>query len=121
MKKIFNNLHTVALNMVVFTLLVFPQLANAQISYSFKNPLAFNSIEDFLVAILNVIIVIAIPIVVFFIIYSGFKYVVARGNPAQIQEASQALTYAIIGGVLIIGAVAISKIISNLVTAFAAP
>ncbi|MEN9920700.1 MAG: hypothetical protein RL538_593 [Candidatus Parcubacteria bacterium] len=90
------------------------------ISYALKNPLAFDSIEDFVVAILNVVIVIATPIVVLFIIFAGFKYVTARGNPGQIQEATQALTYAIIGGVLIIGAVAISKIIGNLVTAFGA-
>ncbi len=90
------------------------------LTYSLKNPLAFDSIEDFIVAILNVVIVIATPIVVLFIILAGFKYVTARGNPTKIQEATQALTYAIIGGVLIIGAVAIAEIIKNLVTAFGA-
>jgi hypothetical protein len=70
------------------------------------------------VALLNVFIVIATPIVVIFIILAGFKYVTARGNPSDIQEATRALTYAIIGGVLIIGAVAIAEIIKNLVTSF---
>lgn len=88
------------------------------LSYSLKNPLAFDSIQSFIVAILNVIIVIATPIVVIFIILAGFKYVTARGNATQVQEATRALTYAIIGGVLIIGAVAIAEIIKNLVTAF---
>lgn len=91
----------------------------AQLSYSLNNPLAFGSIQDLLVAILNVIIIIATPIVVLFIIYAGFLYVTAQGNAQQIQQATRALTYAIIGGVIIIGAVAISQIISNLVTAFA--
>ena len=89
-------------------------------SFQLKNPIAFNSIQEFLVAILNIIIVIATPIVVIFIILAGFKYVTARGNPAKITEATQALTYAIIGGVLIIGAIAIARIIGNLVGAFAA-
>ena len=62
---------------------------------------------------------IATPVVVIFIILAGFKYVTAQGNPSAIQEATRALTYAIIGGVLIIGAVAISYIIRDLVTAFA--
>ena len=88
------------------------------LSYSLQNPLAFDSIQDFIVAILNVIIVLATPIVVIFIILAGFKYVTARGNATQVQEATRALTYAIIGGVLIIGAVAIAEIIKNLVTAF---
>lgn len=89
-----------------------------QLSYELKNPLAFDSLQDFIVAILNVFIVIATPIVVIFIILAGFKYVTARGNPSAIQEATRALTYAIIGGVLIIGAVAIAEIIKNLVTSF---
>ncbi len=88
------------------------------LSYSLQNPLAFESIQGFIVAILNVIIVIATPIVVIFIILAGFKYVTARGNATQVQEATRALTYAIIGGVLIIGAVAIAEIIKGLVTSF---
>lgn len=77
-----------------------------------------NSIEELLVAILNIVIVIAMPIVIFFIIYAGFLYVTARGNAEQVQQASRALMYAIIGGVLIIGAVVIAEIIKNLVGSF---
>lgn len=83
------------------------------------NPLSgVTSVNDLLVAILNVLIIIATPIIVIFIILAGFKYVTARGNPSKIEEAHKALTYAIIGGVLIIGAVALSTIVSNLVNAF---
>lgn len=82
------------------------------------NPLKIHSIEGLLTAILNIIIVIAMPIIVFFIIYAGFLYVTAGGKPEQVKQATQALTYAIIGGVLIIGAVAIATIIKNLVGSF---
>lgn len=88
-------------------------------SESLINPLSgITSVNDLLVAILNVLIIIATPIIVIFIILAGFKYVTARGNASQIEEAHKALTYAIIGGVLIIGAVAISAIVSDLVNAF---
>ena len=90
------------------------------LSYSLQNPLAFKSIEGFVVAVLNVIIVIATPIVVIFIILAGFKYVTARGDASKVQEATRALTYSVIGGVLIIGAVAIAEIIKNLIVAFGA-
>lgn len=90
------------------------------LSFALKNPLAFNSLQEFIVAILNVIVIIALPIVVVFIILAGFNYVAAQGNPAKIQAATKSLTYAIIGGVLILGAVAIAEIIKNLVTAFSA-
>lgn len=84
-----------------------------------QNPLSgINSIPDLLAAILQVVIIIAIPIIIFFIMLAGFKYVTARGNATQIQDASRALLYAIIGGVLILGATAIAQIIKNLVNAF---
>jgi TRAP-type C4-dicarboxylate transport system permease small subunit len=101
-----------------FFILLMPLLLGAQKSEGIKNPLLIDSLEDFIIIILNLVIVLAIPIVVLFIILAGFKYVTARGNPAQIQEATQALTYAIIGGVLIIGATAIAGIIKDLVKAF---
>jgi len=92
-----------------------------QSSVTLQNPLAnISTIPDLLAAILQVMVIIAIPIIIFFIIMAGFKYVTARGNASQIQEASRALLYAIIGGVLIIGATAIAQIIKNLVNAFRA-
>ena len=102
------------------TLFLLPLLAQAQIQFQVQNFLKFDSVEDILVAVLNIFIVIATPIIVFFIIYAGFLYVTARGNAEQTQQATRALTYAIIGGVLILGAVALAEIIDNLVDAFRA-
>lgn len=82
---------------------------------SYIVPTNFN---DLITMILEALIVLATPIVVLFIIYAGFLYVTARGNAEQVQKATQALTYAIIGGVLIIGAVAISTVIGNTVNSF---
>ena len=62
--------------------------------------------------------ILMVPIIVFFIILAGFKYVTARGNASQVEEATRALTYAIIGGVLVLGAVALSEIIKNVVDQF---
>ena len=84
-----------------------------------QNPLRnINTIDGLLVAILNIIMILMVPVIVFFIIYAGFKYVMAQGNASQVEEATRALTYAIIGGVLILGAVAISQIIQNVVASF---
>jgi hypothetical protein len=76
------------------------------------------SIETLLTAILNVLLVIAVPIIVFFIIFAGFTYVTAQGNPEKIKTATRSLTYAIIGAVLILGGVAISEIIASVVSSF---
>jgi len=114
---------------VVASIFLFPYTSQAQecpeapgsgISYCLESYLPFDSAEQLIVAILRIFITIATPIIVLFIIYAGFKYVTAQGNAQQVQEATRALTYAIIGAVLIIGAVAISEIIASTVGAFRA-
>lgn len=92
------------------------------IKYTVKSPLSesITSIEGLLSALLSIFIVIATPIIVLYIIYAGFLYVTARGNPTKIQEATTALTYAIIGGVILLGSVALSEILSNIINAFRA-
>jgi hypothetical protein len=67
---------------------------------------------------LRIVIIIAIPIIIIFLILAGFKFVMARGNSSEIEEARQALLYALIGGVLILGSVAITQILANLVNSF---
>jgi hypothetical protein len=85
---------------------------------TFGNILAFPSVEALLVAILNVAIIISTPIVVLYIIYAGFMYVTARGDAEQVKQASRALTYGVIGGVIIVGGVAIVQIMSSVVEGF---
>ncbi len=85
---------------------------------SFQNPLSFTSITDMIVAILNIVIIISTPIVVFFLIYAGFMYVTAQGNPEKLKVASSALLYGIIGGVIILAAIPILTIVKNLVSSF---
>ena len=106
-----------------FALVSAPTVIFAQgLSYTLNNPLNSNigSIEGLLTTILNVLLVIAVPIIVFFIIFAGFKYVTAQGNPEKIKEATRMLTYAIIGGVLILGGAAIAQIIGSVVDSFRA-
>ncbi len=94
--------------------------SNQATSVKLKNPLKIGTVEGLLTSVLSVVVILALPLIVFFIIYSGFLYVTARGNAAQIEQATKSLTYAIIGGVLVIGAVAIAEIIKNLVSSFTA-
>lgn len=91
----------------------------AGFAFSLRNPLnGIASIEGLLVAILDILMILAVPIIVFFIIFAGFNYVTAQGNPEKIKTATRSLTYAIIGAVLILGAVALSEIITGIVDSF---
>ncbi len=120
--KINSSLTVALVTLLTYTPAVFAQTPGpttpASQTVTLKNPLEVDSLEELLVAILNIIIIIAIPIIVFFIIYSGFLYVTAKGNASQVEQATRSLTYAIVGGVLIIGAVAIAEIVQNLVGSF---
>ena len=87
-----------------------------------ENPLGNGTtLSDLIISILNALIIIAIPVIVIFIVYAGFLYVTAQGNADKVRTATRALTYAIIGAVLIIAAVTITEIIGSTVNEFRSP
>tara|TARA_B100000508_G_scaffold140846_1_gene143816 strand:- start:828 stop:1196 length:369 start_codon:yes stop_codon:yes gene_type:complete len=120
MKRTFKLIKDLATPLAVSSVLLTPLLVQAQLNFKWNSFIWPGTINDLLTAILTTLIVIATPIVVFFIIYAGFLYVTARGNTNQVQQATRALTYAIIGGVFIIGAVAIAQVLNNIVGSFTA-
>ena len=86
------------------------------VSTKLDNPLKVDSIQGLITLILNAIIAIATPIVILFMIYAGFKYVMARGNPDKIKEAHLTLLYVIIGIAILLGAELISKVLEGTIT-----
>lgn len=80
-----------------------------------KNPLSgISSIDQFVVAILNKIVLpIGAVVVVIFIIYSGFLFVTARGNESQLEKAKHVFLYVIIGSAILLGSVIISGVIGG--------
>lgn len=80
-----------------------------------KNPISYNTINDFIKAILEGVIKIGIPIIALAIIYSGFLFVFAQGNEGELKKAKDALLYSIIGAVLLLGAWALAQLISETV------
>jgi hypothetical protein len=69
-----------------------------------NNPLEADNIIELFETIIDIVLIFAVPLIVFFIIYAGFLYVTARGNEGTIEKAHKALLYALIGGLLILGA-----------------
>ena len=87
-------------------------------SVQLDNPLNNETLMGLLQDILDVIMIFAVPIIVFFIIYAGFLYVTARGNETQVSNATRALLYAVVGGVIILGAQVLLEVISGTIAAF---
>lgn len=77
------------------------------------NPIQSQTVDEFLLKIIDVLLTFALPVIVFFIIYAGFLFVTARGNEEQIGRARTALTWAVIGGVIILGAKLIITVIQG--------
>lgn len=85
-------------------------------STKLENPLKVGSIEAFLLAIIDVILVFALPIIIFFIMYAGFLFTTARGDMSQIEKAKGALLWSVVGGVIVLGAKLIVTVIQGTVS-----
>lgn len=72
------------------------------------NPIRFCSLFDFLQGILQAIITIAFPIIVLFIVFIGFKFIVAQGDPEELKKTRTYFFWAIVGALIILGAQALS-------------
>ena len=64
---------------------------------------------EFVKAILEVVLKIGIPVAAMFIIYSGFLFVKAQGNEAELTKAKNAFTYAVIGTAILLGSWLLAK------------
>ena len=84
-------------------------------SGGFPNPFGNNitNITQILNPLIDLIINIGGILVVFFIIYAGFKMVLAQGDPGKIGDAKKMLFWSIIGGLILLG----SKVLAEVVKA----
>lgn len=67
-------------------------------------------------AVLDAVALILFPIIVLMLVYCGFLFVKAQGEPAGITEARKVFFWTLIGGLIILGAKAISLAIAATVT-----
>lgn len=81
----------------------------------FCNPLTVNTLEEFLYMILKTTVLFLFPVVVLMIVYTGFLFVRAQGNPGKIEEARRALLWTLVGGLVVLGAYAIAMVVKDTV------
>jgi hypothetical protein len=82
------------------------------------NPLQSGSIQELLLKIIDVLLIFAQPLIILYIMYAGYLFVTAQGNGEQVTKARGALMYAIIGGVLVLGARLILGVVQGTIAAF---
>lgn len=84
------------------------------------NPLegsGIDSIPGFIQTILEGALKIGIPIIALAIVYCGFLFVKAQGKPEELTKAKSALTWTLVGAAILLGALAIARLISATVLA----
>lgn len=106
--------------LVTLPIFTYGQTTNTLVSGSIPNPLKCetgqncDSLIFLITSILNgVIIPIAAVFVTIWIIYAGFKYVVAQGNPTKVSEAHKTLLWSLIGAGILLGAAGISAVVQT--------
>ena len=88
---------------------------------AFSNPFkgsGINSVPDFLDKLIDLLINFGAVIVVFFVVFAGFQFVMAQGNPEKIKKAKDVLMYTLIGAAILLGAKVISEVIKSTVEQF---
>lgn len=102
--------HLLALFVFLIPIFIF-----AQSGGTIKNPLKSDSVTGILTNIMELVFKVGIIVVIFFIIFSGFKFVTAGGSPDKIKEAKNMFYATIIGGAILLGADIIATVVYNTV------
>lgn len=77
----------------------------------YENPIIYGGIKtvpELLLAIVDLVFLIAVPIIVMCIIYSGFLFVTSGGNDAKIEKARHTFLWTVVGALVLLGAKAIA-------------
>ncbi len=77
------------------------------------NPLQVSDLNNFIVGLLNALIKIGIPIMTVFLVYSGLRLVMARGNETELVDAKKNLLWVIIGAAILLGGWTIVKVLKG--------
>ena len=82
----------------------------------FKNPVSYCNFGDLLIALIDGVVTVLIPIVTLGIVYIGFRMVISGGSkPEEYVKWRTSLVYALLGLFLVLGAKGILSVIENTV------
>jgi hypothetical protein len=119
-KKNFNRIKYLATYLALFLPLGLVRGTDVVIPVTLKNPIAAESFEALVTAILEVVVAIGTPIAILAIIYSGFLFVKAQGKPEALKTAREALIWTIVGVAVLLGARLLATVIQGTITGLGA-
>lgn len=91
------------------------KLPNGTSTYSVNNPVAgFNSIGDVLSGLFNIALYIAGFMIIFWFAWASFEYIFAGGGKENLASARKRITFAIVGFIIIILALALKQFVQGI-------
>lgn len=86
-------------------------------NYLIKNPLqSTTSLSQVILNVVSIVRILLIMMAVLYLLYAGFMFVTARGEPAKISKARNALLWGMVGIALILAAQVIVTTLKNTVS-----
>lgn len=82
-----------------------------------ENPIRFTTLYEFLQGILDVVVAIAFPVIILFLVYIGWLFIQNGDKPEKLKEVRGYFVWAVIGALIVLGAKALSLAIGATVTA----
>lgn len=101
-----------ALTAILSSLPIITSAQSENVPYT--NPSEYNNFGGIIQSIAEFFAYIAFPLAAVMIIYTGIKFLLARGNEQKITEAKETFRWVFIGAVVVIGAYAIVLTLRNL-------
>jgi hypothetical protein len=111
MKKFLINFVSISL----LSVLLLPVISHGQ-NTKIHNPLQSSDLVGIVKLFLNAIIKIGSVVCIIFLVYSGFLFVKAKGNPGEITKAKDTFMWTIVGIVILLGAQVIANIVTGTIT-----
>ena len=80
-----------------------------------ENPIKVGTLTELLQKAIDIVWKLGIPVIVLVIIYTGFLFVAAQGNPTKLIKAKDALLWVIIGSAVVLGSWVLAKALAGTV------
>lgn len=81
--------------------------------FSLSDPLNSQTLCGLIKQLLQAVLVIGVPVAVLFLVWAGFLFVWAQGNPTKLQRARKNLMYVLIGIGIFLGAWTLGQMIAG--------
>ena len=78
--------------------------------------LTVSSVQDFVALVLKVIVQISLPVIAFFLVLTGYRFISAQGNATKLKAARENFLWVIIGAALILGAWLFATLIGSTIS-----